>query len=73
MTNTLNDSNLFLDLYGSNNLEAAQIDVVLDTLLDLNNKGLAIGPYFMEKDQAKQVSSFFLSKTRKLWIKLTHL
>ena len=46
----------FSDLYGSNNLEAAQIDVVLDTLLDLNNRGLKIGPWFREQDETKQVS-----------------
>lgn len=42
------------NLYGSDNLEAAQIDVVLDTLLDLNNRGLKIGPWFREQDETKQ-------------------
>ena len=57
---------LFPDLYGKNNLEAAQIDIILDTLLDLNNRGLRQGkPYFREDDQQKQVRCARVKKVRK--------
>ena len=40
-------------LYGKTNLEAAYIDQILDTVLDLIN---AIMPVFFEKDEAKKVN-----------------
>ena len=40
------------ELYGKNNLEAAFIDEIIDTLLDLQKEGL---PAFFEKDEAKKV------------------
>ena len=48
---------LFLDFNGKTNFEKACIDQILDTLQDLNNRGLKMcgRPYFRVDDEAKKV------------------
>ena len=50
---------IFVDFYGNTNFEKACIDQILDTLVELNNRGLKMfsRPYFRVEDEAKRVSS----------------
>ena len=50
---------IFVDFYGKNNFEKACIDQILDTVVELNNRGLKMfsRPYFRVEDEAKRVSN----------------
>ena len=43
---------LLSEFYGQTHLEAAFIDVILDTLVDMGDKAI---PYLLEKDATKKV------------------
>ena len=43
-------------MYGKNNIEAAFIDQILDTVLELSNAGF---PFFTEKDEEKKVNKLY--------------
>ena len=43
---------MFSEFYGQTHLEAAFIDVILDTLVDMGDKAI---PYLLEKDATKKV------------------
>ena len=47
---------LLSEFYGQTHLEAAFIDVILDTLVDMGDKAI---PYLLEKDATKKVMNTF--------------